>query len=239
MESSNSNLFRHSLALISSILCISIPTAFITEDICLKMGLPPCSFDTQRWSQGQARLQSFMGCCRGWYNRRVGFRGAKVGRRSGGNGERMTIELEVWDIHLETCVTGSTQASWGLQVLHSLINSVSKCFWHTYSLAYYILGTTFDQAHCFMRPFWLPCTRMRSWGVALEMGQPPKVEVVTVWPFVEELGGLCSRQRAHIVSLLSLECSLWYVGKLASWNRVSGGQGGRARDPREIWRQIS
>lgn len=104
MESSNSNLFRHSLPLISSILCISIPTAFITEDICLKMGLPRRSFDTQRWSQGQARLQSIRGCYRGWYNRRVGFRGAKVGRRYGGNRGRMTIELEVWGIFIQRLV---------------------------------------------------------------------------------------------------------------------------------------
>lgn len=49
----------------------------------------------------------------------------------GGNRKRMMIELEVAVYSSRDPVTGSTQASWGIELIHSLINSVSKCFGST------------------------------------------------------------------------------------------------------------
>ena len=78
LENSSSSLFRHSWAPISSILCFSISTSFITEDICMKaetweLCLHQCWCPIQRWSQGRGRPVAWRARPGGWCNlRRMG-----------------------------------------------------------------------------------------------------------------------------------------------------------------------
>lgn len=130
MESSNSNLFRHRWALISSVLCISIPTTFITKDICLKVGLPPCSFDipgARVKGRGDC-MQSIRSCCGGRPSSRVGFRGSQGVRWCGSHGSRMLLELAAQGVYssrgtvLLLVLPGLVEYSWSLYSLIELIN---------------------------------------------------------------------------------------------------------------------
>jgi hypothetical protein len=68
----------------------------------LEMGFPPCPFDICRTSvKGRAEcMQSIRSCYGECYSRRVGFRGAQIGRQCGIHGSTMAIELEAQGIFI-------------------------------------------------------------------------------------------------------------------------------------------